>query len=72
MQFPNKDQIEKIRQEYPVGTKVRLIEMSDKQAPPLGTIGVVQFVDDIGSIHTHWENGSGLAFIPEIDMVQKL
>ncbi|MCD7810308.1 MAG: DUF4314 domain-containing protein [Ruminococcus sp.] len=72
MQFPNKDQIEKIRQEYPVGTKVRLIEMDDKQAPPVGTVGVVEFVDDIGSVHTHWENGSGLAFIPEIDMVQKL
>ncbi|MCD8187244.1 MAG: DUF4314 domain-containing protein [Ruminococcus sp.] len=72
MQFPNKDQIEKIRQEYPVGIKVRLIKMDDKQAPPVGTVGVVEFVDDIGSVHTHWENGSGLAFIPEIDMVQKL
>ncbi len=72
MQFPNKDQIEKIRQEYPVGIKVRLIEMDDKQAPPVGTVSVVEFVDDIGSVHTHWENGSGLAFIPEIDMVQKL
>lgn len=72
MKFPNKDQIEKIRQEYPVGTKVRVIFMDDAYAPPSGTVGVVEFVDDLGSVHTHWQNGSGLAFIPEVDKVRKL
>lgn len=72
MKFPNEKELEKIRQEYPVGTKVKLIHMDDKQAPPAGTIGEVVFVDDIGSVHTRWKNGSGLAFIPDVDEVRKL
>lgn len=72
MKFPNEKEIEKIRQEYPAGTKVQLISMRDAQAPPAGTIGEVQFVDDTGSVHMRWENGSGLAFIPEVDEVRKM
>jgi len=72
MKFPNKKELEKIRQEYPVGTKLQLISMRDEQAPPAGTIGEVQFVDDAGSVHMRWENGSGLAFIPDVDEVLKL
>lgn len=72
MKFPNEKEIEKIRQEYPAGTKVQLISMRDAQAPPAGTIGEVQFVDDAGSVHMRWENGSGLAFIPEVDEVRKM
>ncbi len=72
MKFPNEKELEKIRQEYPVGAKIKLIHMDDEQAPPAGTIGEVAFVDDIGSVHTRWENGSGLAFIPDVDEVRKL
>ena len=72
MKFPNEKELKKIRQEYPVGTKVQLISMCDRQAPPVGTIGEVVFVDDIGSVHTRWENGSRLAFIPDVDEVRKL
>lgn len=72
MKFPNEKELEKIRQEYPVGTKVQLISMRDAQAPPAGTIGEVQFVDDFGSIHVHWQNGSSLAVIPDVDEVRKL
>lgn len=72
MKFPNEKQLEKIRREYPVGTKVRLVSMCDEQAPPVGTIGEIEFVDDAGSVHTRWQNGSGLAFIPDVDKVRKL
>lgn len=72
MKFPNEKEIEKIRQEYPAGTRVQLISMYDRQSPPAGTIGEVQFVDDAGSVHMRWENGSGLAFIPEVDEVRKM
>ena len=41
MRFPNKEQIEMLRKEYPAGTKVELLAMDDKQAPPVGTIGEV-------------------------------
>lgn len=72
MKFPNEKELEKIRKKYPAGTMVQLISMRDAQAPSAGTIGEVVFVDDIGSVHTRWENGSGLAFIPDVDEVRKL
>lgn len=48
---------------YPKGTKIKLINMKDKYAPPSGTIGTVDFVDDIGQIHVKWESGGSLALI---------
>ena len=50
MRFPNKETVERIRKEYPVGTRVELVQMDDPQAPPVGTKGTVRGVDDIGSI----------------------
>ena len=43
--------------------------MDDEQAPPVGTIGEVMFVDDIGNVHVKWQNGSSLAVIPDVDSV---
>ena len=37
--------------------------MYDIQAVPSNTIGTVDFVDDIGTIHINWENGSSLGLI---------
>lgn len=48
---------------YPKGTKIKLINMKDKFAPPSGTIGTVDFVDNIGQIHVKWESGGSLALI---------
>ena len=48
---------------YPKGTKIKLIKMNDKFAPPSGTTGTVDFVDDIGQIHVKWESGGSLALI---------
>ena len=48
---------------YPKGTKIKLINMKDKFAPPSGTIGTVDFVDDIGQIHVKWESDGSLALI---------
>lgn len=49
-----------LRSQYPAGCTVELIEMNDTQAPPPGTRGRVIWVDDIGTIHVAWENGSSL------------
>ena len=49
------------------GTRVRLIAMDDRQAPPKGTEGTVQFVDDAGTIHVQWDTGSSLGLIPGTD-----
>ena len=68
MKFPNKNYLEQLRKQYPVGTKIRLISMRDEKYPILpGTIGEVTHIDDLGSIHMKWQNGSSLALIPEVD-----
>ena len=71
MKFPNKSYLAQLRKQYPVGTKIQLISMRDEKYPILsGTIGEVTHIDDLGSIHMKWQNGSSLALIPEIDSFQ--
>ena len=70
--FPTEEVIEKIRKEFPKGTKVELVSMDDFQAPPVGTHGIVRCVDDTGTVMVRWENGSGLGFIYGVDEVKKL
>lgn len=67
MMFSNKETIEKIRREYPNGTRVKLVQMDDVQAPPIGTKGTVIGVDDTGSIMVLWDNGSSLNVIYNVD-----
>ncbi len=49
-----------------VGDMIRLISMKDEPQMPEGLCGTVSFFDAV-QIHVHWENGSSLALIPEID-----
>lgn len=72
MRFPNKELIEMLRKEYPVGCRVKLLEMDDVQAPPIGTLGTVQGVDDAGSIMVRWDNGCGLSVVYGADRCRKL
>ena len=68
MKFPNKNYLAQLRKQYPIGTKIQLISMRDEKYPILpGTIGEVTHIDDMGSIHMKWQNGSSLALIPEVD-----
>lgn len=59
--FPSREIVERIRKQYPVGSRVELVKMDDPQAPPVGTKGTVRGVDDIGSVMVAWDNGSGLS-----------
>lgn len=68
----NSKTLEKLREMYPVGAKVELVRMNDIQAPPVGTKGVVDFVDDIGTIHVKWENGSSLGIFYGEDYAVKI
>lgn len=56
-----------LREQYKDGTRIRLIRMCDIQAPPSGTLGTVTGVDDIGTIHMRWDNGSSLGLVPNED-----
>ena len=71
MQFPNKNEVERIRAEYPKGIRIELLEMDDPFAPPIGTLGTVKGVDDFGSILVHWDNGSGLNVVYGVDRIKK-
>ena len=53
---------------YPIGTRIELLSTMDDMHPiRKGTQGTVKVVDDIGTIHMKWDNGSGLGLIPGED-----
>lgn len=70
MNFPSSEVVKMIKKRYPKGTRVKLIEMDDMQAPPIGTTGTVIGVDDTGSIMVHWDNGSSLSVVYGVDKCQ--
>ena len=64
--------LDKLRTQYPKGTRVKLIKMDDYQAPPKGTQGTVLGVDDAGNIMVSWDTGSSLSVVYGEDIVKKL
>ncbi|MFI3226628.1 MAG: DUF4314 domain-containing protein [Clostridia bacterium] len=63
--FPTQKQVERIKEQYPIGTKIKLLSMRDRYAPiESGTIGEITTVDDIGTLFMKWENGRTLGIIP--------
>ena len=53
--------IDRLRIEYPVGTRVELISMeAEYRKLKPGERGTVTGVDDIGTIHVNWDCGSCL------------
>ena len=66
-------QTERLREQYPPGTRVECVSMNDPFAPvPSGTRGSVMFVDDIAQIHVNWDTGSSLALNKDEDTFRKL
>ena len=63
----NEKQVERIKNKYPIGTRIRLHHMADSNAVPTGTLGTVDFIDDEGQIHMAWDNGRTLALIESED-----
>ena len=72
MKIPSKKELERIRREYPVGTIIELIEMRDKSAPPVGTLGEVVGCDDAGDLLLRWATGSRLKIIISEDRFRKV
>ena len=70
MKFLSRKQVERLRARYPSGTRIRLVEMDDSQAPPKGTLGTVCGVDDVGDLLVDWDTGSSLSVIPGVDSVE--
>ena len=71
--FPRKEVVERLRQQYPKGTRVELIYMNDpytKLKP--GDRGTVTMVDSIGTVFVRWDCGSGLGVAYGEDHIRKI
>lgn len=64
--------IKQLKKQYPSGTRIKLVEMNDISAPPIGTLGTANYVDDIGTIHVKWDNGSMLGVAYPEDKIIKI
>lgn len=71
--FPRRETVERLRAMYPAGARVELIEMDDpySRLPP-GLKGTVVAVDDIGTVHIAWDNGSGLGAAYGVDRIRRI
>lgn len=72
MRFPSREEVARVREQYPVGCRVVLERMDDFQAPPIGTEGTVRGVDDTGSVMVDWDNGSGLHVVYGEDRCRRI
>lgn len=64
---------QRMKDNYPPGTRIMLLSMDDPYAPVLeGTKGTVVLVDDAAQIHMKWDNGRTLAIVPGEDSFRKL
>ena len=72
MLVPSNRIIAELREQFPKGCRVELVRMDDPQAPPIGTKGTVTHVDDIGTIHIVWDNGSSLGVVYSEDECRKI
>lgn len=73
MFFPPRNVVNKVKEQYPAGSRVELISMDDPYRDiPSGTKGTVTEVDDTGTIHVHWDNGCCLGVVYGEDSCRKL
>ena len=71
--FPSKEMVALLKSEYPPGCRVELIRMPDPQTNlKPGDQGTVTIVDDIGTIHVRWDNGSSLGVAYRADKVKRI
>ena len=73
MFYISQKEVERIRNQYPVGCRIEL-ELMGEDARPIapGTRGTVRTVDDIGTVHCNFDNGRRLGLVPSIDKFRAL
>ena len=71
--FPNSETVERLRKEYPEGTRLVLISMDDPYSKLVsGDRGSVTGIDDAGTLHMRWDSGSHLGLVYGEDSFRKL
>jgi len=70
----NKEILERLRGEYPVGTRVELIKMDNDPYSKLepGDQGFITGIDDVGTAFVAWDCGSSLGLIFGVDQYKKI
>ena len=62
------EEIKQIKEKYTIGTKVKLIKMYDFYNDlATGEEGIITSVDDLGTLHIKWKNGSTLGLVVGVD-----
>ena len=54
------------------GLRIRMIHMDDQHGVDEGMEGTITKIDDLGTIHVNWDDGSQLGVIPQLDKYQLL
>ena len=50
--FPTQEQVDLIKEQYPIGTRLKLVSMQDAYCSvPSGSEGEVTHIDDIGTLY---------------------
>lgn len=65
--FPTQEQVKRIREQYPIGTRIELDSMNGERDMPPGLQGTVRYVDDAGQLGMGWDNGRSLSLVPNAD-----
>jgi len=70
----SEETVRRLREQYPVGSRVELVHMDDPYNRKLtpGCKGTVRWVDDIGTIHVDWDCGSRLGVAYGEDACRKV
>jgi hypothetical protein len=55
-----------------IGMRIRIIQMEDDHGVDEGMEGTILTIDDLGTLHVRWDDGSQLGVIPGIDKYELL
>lgn len=69
--LPSKETVERLRRQYPHGTRVALVSMNDPYTSlKPGDLGSVDFWDDAGTCFVIWDSDSTLGVVYGEDQIR--
>ena len=69
----DRDEVLRLKKEYPEGTRIVCNYCSDPYHPiESGTEGTVRLVDDVGTVHCNFDNNRSFGLVPGEDSFSKI